>query len=147
MELVRFNPIRNLTPFRRRTDSLFDDFFGDLFDDSRTDLAHGWNPKVDIFEEDDQFVVKAELPGVDKDKIAIDVDGRVLTVKGERSSENEVKEKNYYRRECAYGTFQRSFTLPDETDSEQIKAEYKDGILKLNIPKPETRQAKKITVQ
>lgn len=147
MELVRFNPTRGLTPFRRRMDSLFDDFFGDLFDGSQTDLARGWNPKVDIFEEDDQFVVKAELPGVQKDKIAIDINGRVLTVKGERASENEVKEKNYYRRECAYGTFQRSFTLPNETDSEQIKAEYKDGVLRVSIPKPEARQPKKITVR
>jgi HSP20 family protein len=147
MELVRFNPTRGLTPFRRRMDSLFDDFFGDLFDGRQTDLARGWNPKVDIFEEDDQFVVKAELPGVEKDKIAIDINGRVLTVKGERASENEVKEKNYYRRECAYGTFQRSFTLPNETDSEQIKAEYKDGVLRVSIPKPEARQPKKITVR
>ena len=136
-----------MTPFRRRFDSLFDDFFGDLLSDPRADWVQGWNPKVDIFEEDDQFVVKTELPGVEKDKIAIDVDGRVLTVKGERSGEKEVKEKNYYRRECTYGTFQRSFTLPEETDSEKIKAEYKDGVLKLNIPKPETSKAKKITVQ
>ena len=108
-------------------DSLFDDFFGDIFDNTQTDLIRGWNPKVDVFEDDNQFVVKAELPGVEKDRIAIDVNGRVLTVKGERSSENEVKEKNYYQRECTYGTFQHSFTLPDETDSEQIKAEYKGG--------------------
>lgn len=147
MELVRFNPTRGVSPYRRRMDSLFDDFFGDLFDGTRTDLAHGWNPRVDIFEEDDRFVVKAELPGVEKDNITIDVKGRVLTVKGERSDENEVKEKDYYRRECTYGTFQRSFTLPDETDSEKIRAEYKDGVLKLNIPKPETRKPKKITVQ
>ncbi|GAB6906613.1 Heat shock protein Hsp20 [Desulfosarcina cetonica] len=147
MELVKFNPTGRLNPFRRRMDTLFDDFFGDLFrgeDEAREQL---WNPKVDIFEEDDQYVVKAELPGVEKDKITIDVNGRVLTVKGDRANEKEVKEKNYYRRECSYGTFQRSFTLPDETDSEKIKAEYKDGILKVNIPKPETRQAKKIAVE
>ena len=147
MELVRFNPTRSLTPFRRRRGNLFDDFFGDLLSGVQTDLAQGWNPKVDIFEEDNQFVVQAELPGVEKDKIAIDVDGRVLTVKGERSGENEVKEKNFYRRECTYGSFQRSFTLPEETDSENIKAEYKDGVLKLRIPKPETSKPKKISVQ
>lgn len=147
MELVRFNPTRHLTPFRRRMDTLFEDFFGDLFGVEGENLKQAWNPKVDIFEEADRYVVKAELPGVDKDKIAIDVNGRVLTVKGERSNENEVKEKNYYRRECSYGSFQRSFTLPAETDSEQIKAEYKDGVLKLDIPKPETQTAKKITIQ
>ena len=147
MELVRFNPNRGLAPFGRQMNSLFDDFFGDLFDGVQTASDRAWNPKADIFEEDDRFVVQAELPGVEKDNISIDVDGRVLTIKGERSGENEVKEKNYYRRECSYGTFQRSFTLPDETDSEKIKAEYKDGVLKLNIPKPETRQPKKISVQ
>jgi HSP20 family protein len=125
----------------------FDDFFGDLFKAERTNLTRGWHPKVDIFEEADQIVMKAELPGVEKDKIAIDVDGRVLTVKGERSSDNEVKEDNYYRRERSYGRFERSFTLPDETDSEKIRADYKDGVLTLNIPKPASSQTKQITVQ
>lgn len=146
MELVKFNPNRDLSGFRRRMDTMFDDFFGDFFRGARTDLARGWNPRVDVFEADDKIVVKAELPGVDKDKIAIDVNGRVLTVKGERSTENEVKEDRYYTRECTYGSFERSFTLPAETDVEKIKAEYKDGMLKLDIPKPESSQPKKITV-
>jgi HSP20 family protein len=90
--------------------------------------------------------MKAELPGVEKDKIAIDVDGRILTLKGERISDSEVKEENYYRRERSYGRFQRSFTLPLETDSEKIKAEYKDGVLHLNIPKPESQKPKQITI-
>ena len=90
---------------------------------------------------------KAELPGVEKDKIAIDVNGRVLTVKGERSSDNEVNQDNDYRRERSYGRFERSFSLPDGTDSEKIRAEYKDGVLTLNIPKPESSKTKQISVQ
>ncbi|BBO68757.1 molecular chaperone [Desulfosarcina alkanivorans] len=147
MQLVRFNPTRDLFNVRQRMDSVFDDLFNGFFDGSRTDMIRGWNPKVDIFEEDDHIVMKAELPGVEKDKIAIDVNGRVLTVKGERSSDNEVKEERYTLRERFFGRFERSFTLPAETDSEQIKAEYKDGVLKLNIPKPETGKPKRISIQ
>ena len=147
MQLVRFNPTRNLFSFGRPMDSVFDNFFGDFFNDTRTDMIRGWNPKVDILEEDDHIVLKAELPGVEKDKISIDVDGRVLTLKGERSIENEVKEDRYTLRERSYGSFKRSFTLPLETDSEKIKAEYKDGVLNLNIPKPETSKPKQITIQ
>ena len=147
MQLIRFNPTRNIINFRSPTDDVFDDFFGGLFRGERADLTRGWNPKVDIFEEADNIVMTADLPGVEKDNIAIDVNGRVLTVKGERSSDNEVKEDNYYRRERSYGKFERSFTLPAETDSEKIKAEYKDGVLTLNIPKPESGKTKQITVQ
>jgi len=147
MQLVRFNPTRNMVNFRNPMNHFFDDFFGDLFRGERSDLNRGWNPKVDIFEEADQIVMTAELPGVEKDNIAVDVNGRVLTVKGERSSDSEVKEDNYYRRERSYGKFERSFTLPAETDSEKIKAEYKDGVLTLNIPKSESGKTKPITVQ
>lgn len=146
MQLVRFNPTRKLANFRHPM-NFFDEIFGEFFKGDRMDLNRGWNPKVDIFEEADHIVMKAELPGVEKDNIAIDVNGRVLTVKGERSSDNEVKEDNYYRRERSYGKFERSFTLPAETDSEKIKAEYRDGVLKLNIPKPEFSKPKHITVQ
>jgi len=147
MQLVRFNPTRNIVNFRGSMDDVFDDFFGSLFRGERTDSTRVENPRVDIFEEADHIVMTAELPGVEKDNIAIDVNGRVLTVKGERSSDNEVKEDNYYRRERSYGRFERSFTLPAETDSEKIKAEYRDGVLTLNIPKPESSKKKQITVQ
>jgi HSP20 family protein len=146
MQLVRFNPTKELANFRHSM-NFFDDLFGEFFRDEGADLTRGWNPKVDVFEEADQIVMKAELPGVDKDKITIDVNGRVLTVKGERISDDEVKEDNYYRRERSYGRFERSFTLPAETDSEKIKADYKDGVLTLNIPKPVSSKTRQITVQ
>lgn len=147
MHLVRFNPKREMASCRRHMDTLFDDVVGNFFNRSQGELTQGWNPKVDVFEEEDKIVMKAELPGVEKDKIAIDVDGRVLTLRGERTSDSEVEEENYYRRERSYGRFQRSFTLPLETDSEKIKAEYKDGVLQLDIPKPESRKPKQITVE
>jgi HSP20 family protein len=147
MQLVRFNPTRDVFNFPRRMDSVFDDCFGDFFNESRTPVIRGWHPKVDVFEEADNIVMKAELPGMQKDQISIDVDGRVLTLKGERSVDNEVKEDKYTLRERSYGRFERAFTLPAETDSEQIKAEFKDGVLELNIPKPASGKTKKITVQ
>ncbi len=147
MQLVKLNPTRDVFNFRRRMDSVFDDFLGSFFNGSRTDLIQGWLPKVDVFEEDDHIVMKAELPGVEKDQISIDVDGRVLTLKGERSVDKEVNEERCTLRERSYGRFERTFTLPAETDVEQIKAVHKDGVLELNIPKPASSKPKQITIQ
>jgi len=105
-----------------------------------------WNPAVDLYEKNDHFVIKAELPGVDKKDIAIDLKDRVLTLSGERSHENEVKEENYYRRERSYGKFQRVFTLPADVDSDKIKAEFNDGLLQIEVPKPEEQKPKKVTI-
>ena len=91
-------------------------------------------------------MIKAELPGVDKKDIKIDLKDRLLTLSGERSYDNEVKEENYYRRERSYGKFQRAFTLPADVDSEKIKAEFKDGVLEIEVPKPEEKKAKQVTV-
>jgi HSP20 family protein len=105
-----------------------------------------WNPAVDVYDTDNTVVIKAELPGIDKKDLSIDVNGRVLTLKGERSGDNEVKEEKYYRKERFHGKFERSFTLPDDTDPEKIQAEFKDGVLKIEVPKPEEKKPKQITV-
>jgi len=143
MELMRWNPMGDV--LRHRVNSLFDDFFFPGRFAAETALSN-WNPSVDIFEKDDQLVISAELPGVDKKDIAVDVKGRVLTLKGERNIENEVREENTYRRERTYGRFERSFTLPMEIKADAIKAEYKDGILRIAVPKPEEHKPKQITV-
>jgi HSP20 family protein len=101
---------------------------------------------VDIYENEDTVVVKAELPGVDKEDIKVDLKDGVLTLSGQRSHEKEVKEENYYRKERAFGRFQRSFSVPTEIDPDKIKAEFKDGVLKVEIPKPEEQKPKKIAV-
>jgi HSP20 family protein len=101
---------------------------------------------VDIYEEDDNIIVQAELPGVSKDGISVDVKDRVLTIKGERSADNEVNEDKYFRRERVYGQYKRAFTLPANVDPESVKAEYNDGVLKVLVPKPETQKPKQITV-
>jgi HSP20 family protein len=126
---------------------MFDDFFYPINRDE-VELSMGnWNPVVDIYDNDDNIVIKAELPGIDKEGIEIDVKGRVLTLKGERSSENEVKDDNYYRRERTFGKFERAFTLPADVDPDKIKADYKDGVLKIDIPKPEEQKPRQITIQ
>jgi HSP20 family protein len=105
-----------------------------------------WNPAVDLYEKDEHFVIKAELPGVDKNNISIDLKDRMLTISGERSYDNEAKEENYYRRERSYGKFQRVFTLPAEVDSDKIRAEFKDGLLQVEVPKPEQQKPKQVTI-
>ena len=101
---------------------------------------------VDIYDRDEKIVINAELPGLEKKDISIDVKDRVLTLKGERAYDNETKDEKYYRRERAFGKFQRSFTLPDGLDPEKIKADYKDGLLSVEIPKSEKEKPKQITI-
>ena len=146
MELIRWNPMRDMFSFRHQMNHLFDDVFGSVVrGDSGLSM---WNryPTVDIYDNDENIIIKAELPGIDKKDIVIDVKDGVLTLKGERSSDKEVKEENFYRKESFSGTFQRVFTLPMEVESEKIKAEYKDGILKIEVPKPEAEKPKEVAI-
>ena len=146
MNLVRWNPWRDMSTLQNRINTLFDEpFFRSGRSDDELSLG-SWNPAVDMFEDDDKIVIKAELPGVDKKDISVDVQDRVLTLSGERNYDHEVKEENYYRRERSYGKFQRTFTLPADVDSDKIKAEFKDGVLQIEIPKPEEKKAKKVTI-
>ena len=143
MDLVRFNPNLSLS---RNINRIFDDFFYPTLRDDSEKSIWKWNPAVDIFQDENNIVVKAELPGINKDDLHVDVKDGVLTIKGERSSDNEVKENNYYNRERTFGRFERSFSLPTDVNSEKIKADYKDGVLKIEIPKPESKKPKKITI-
>jgi HSP20 family protein len=146
MNLVKWSPWREMPALQNRFNRLFDDPFfrvGQMDDDAGMGL---WNPVVDLYEKDDHFMIKAELPGVDKKDIKIDLQDRLLTLSGERTYDNEVKEENYYRRERSYGKFQRAFTLPADVDSDKIKAEFKDGVLQIEVPKPEEKKAKQVTV-
>jgi HSP20 family protein len=121
--------------------------FDDMFPEGREEAGFfDWRPMVDTYEKDDAIVVKAELPGVDKEDISIDVNNNVLTIKGERKHDDEVKEENYHRRERFYGHFQRAFTLPDNVDAEKIDAKYNDGVLEVTVPKTEETRAKKIPI-
>lgn len=146
MNLVRWNPWGEMEVLEGRFNRFFNEAFfpaARLDDDSN---HFNWNPRVDIYDNDNAIVIKAELPGVDKKDIEVDLKDHVLTLKGERSYENEVKEENYYRKERAFGKFHRAFSLPADLDPDKIKADFKDGVLKIDIPKPEEKKPKKISV-
>ena len=146
MELIRWNPTRDMFSFRHQMNHLFNDVFRPVV---RGDEGLSmWNqyPTVDIYDSDENIVITAELPGIDKKDIVIDVKDGVLTLKGERSSDNEIKEEKYYCRERTFGKFERVFRLPADVDPEKISADYKDGILKIDIPKPEEKKPKQIAV-
>ncbi len=145
MQLVKWNPMRDMFSLNNRTNNFFDDFFYPSRD-VRPDKEWNWDPRVDIYEDEGSIVLKAELPGVEKDKIVVDVKDRVLTLKGERMSDSEVKEDSYYRRERTCGSFERRFNLPDNVDPEKITADYKDGVLKVGIPKPEENKPRQISI-
>lgn len=113
--------------------------------DDRTFEVGDWMPLIDIDETQDAFAVKAELPGVDKEDVSVDIDNGVLTIRGEKKVETEDKKR--HRVECAYGSFVRSFTLPQSVDTERVEAEYKNGVLNLTIPKSEAAKPKQIEVK
>jgi HSP20 family protein len=146
MNLVKWNPWREMSAQQHRLNHIFNEpFFSGA--GKTEDLSMGtWYPAVDMFDDDDKIVIKAELPGLDKKDISVDIKNRVLTLSGERNYDNEVKEENYYRRERATGRFKRSFHLPADINADQIKADFKDGVLKVEIPKPEEQKPKQITV-
>jgi len=146
MDLMKWNHRRDVSEMQNRLHRFFDDgFFSPMM--LNDDLSMGsWNPNVDIYDEDDKLVIKAELPGLDKKDVSVDVKDRILTLKGERKNEHEVKEERYFRREMSYGRFERSFVLPADVDPDKIKADFKDGLLTIEVPKPEERKPKKIAV-
>lgn len=106
-----------------------------------------WAPLVDVVEEDKEYLIKAELPEVKKEDVKVTVQDGVLTVTGERKFEKEENGRKYHRIERAYGSFTRSFTLPEDADAEKVVAEFKDGVLKVHLPKSEKAQPKSVEVK
>jgi HSP20 family protein len=109
-------------------------------------IVADWVPSVDVSETDGEYQIKAEIPDVKKEDVKVTVEDGVLTIQGERKHEKEEKGKKYHRVERSYGSFIRSFTLPDLVDEEKVKAEFKDGVLNLQLPKPEKAKPKAIEV-
>ena len=145
MAITRWDPFRDLNILQDRMNRLFDDT-GRTWRPDEPSATTTWSPAVDIFETAGEIVVKAELPGVDRKDISLHLENNVLTVKGERRFEKETKEENYHRVERAYGGFSRSFSIPATVDEEKIRADYKDGILKIILPKKERAKPKQIRI-
>jgi HSP20 family protein len=142
--LTHWDPFRGLTSLQDQVNRLFGDTVtrGGA---SQDDLAT-WAPAVDIYETENALVVKADLPDIQEKDIDIRVENNTLTIRGERKFQKEVNEDNYLRVERAYGTFTRSFSLPNTVNTEGIQAEYRNGVLTVNMPKREESKPKQIKI-
>jgi len=147
MLLTKWNPFESLTELESDIFSLFDTRLRKKGKLLSGDIEADWLPAVDIYDDKEAFHFDVEAPGMKKDGFDINVDGSVLTIKGERKQEEEKKGENYYRVEREYGMFARSFTLPDTADTEKVDAEYKNGILKVKVGKKEVAKPKQIPVK
>lgn len=145
MTLIRWTPIRGMTGFQDEMNRLFNEFFASSPDQGETG-ALLWNPLVDIAETKDDIIVKAEIPGMKKDDIKVVIQDNVLTLKGEKQEEKQEKDKTYHRVERSYGSFERSFSLPVSVQVDQVKADYKEGVLTINLPKAEEAKPKEVSV-
>lgn len=141
--VVRWDPFRNLSGLQEQVNRLFDSTFRGQGDESALTT---WAPSVDIYETENELVLKADLPDVSEKDIDVHVENNMLTVRGERKFEQKVKEENYLRVERAYGSFSRSFSLPNTVNTEAIKAEYKNGVLTVTMPKRAESKPKQIKV-
>jgi len=142
--ITRWEPFRGLSTLQEQMNRLFEDtLFRGRSDES---ALTAWAPAVDIYETENSLVVKADLPDVNEKDLDIQVENNILTIRGERKFERDVKEDNYLRVERAYGSFSRSFSLGNTVNTEAIKAEYRDGVLTLTIPKREEAKPKQVKV-
>ena len=147
LPLTKWSPFRELTEFHREVDNIFNRVFGkERFNLPLLTGAYG-HPAVDCARVGDNLVVKVEVPGIDPKDIDISVTGNLLTIKGERKQMKDVKEEDYIMREIGYGSFERTMTLPEGVNVEQIKAGYNKGLLEITMPALEVAKAKKIHVE
>lgn len=144
-ELSTWSPFRDLLNMQKELGRVFDGLFTDY--DTEGSFAATWAPRVDVVERKDSYVIKAELPGVDKNDVKITLQENVLTIRGEKKQEKEEKDSNMHRIERSYGAFERSFSLPTNVKGEKIDASYKDGILAITLPKVEEAKPKEIEVK
>ena len=149
MAIVKWEPYRRtLTPFRNwfemndRLTHVLDNIFGE--DDTEKVV---WGPSVDVVENDDNFQIMAELPGIKMDEVKINLSDNVLTIKGEKKNEISENKRNFYRVERCYGQFQRSFTLPSSVDASKVQANLENGVLTITLPKAEQAKAREIPIK
>jgi len=146
MPLVKWSPLGDSASWHDRINRIFDEAFPRTGQESELAVCD-WNPVIDSYEKDGVFIIEVELPGIDKKDVAINLKNRMLSIIGQRFFNQDIKEENYHRRERCYGTFHRSFILPVFVRPEDIKAEFKDGVLKVKIPKPKEEKLKQILIK
>lgn len=143
-EITPLRPFETLSSLRRDMDRLWDRFFGE--DLGLTRWREGWTPSLDVSETKNDLIVKTEIAGVDPKDVDISLSGDTLTIKGEKKQEKEEKEEGYHLMERSYGSFSRSVRLSVEVDQDKVNASYKNGVLKIILPKSERIKAKEIKV-
>ncbi len=146
MNITKWDPFKDLMSLQNRMNRLFEDSMRGARDSDTSLGGAAWSPPVDIYETENEIILKAELPGVDQNGIDIQVESNTLSLRGERKMETDTRRENYYRIERAYGSFYRSFTLPGSVNQERIHADYKDGVLTVELPKREETKPKQIKV-
>ena len=145
MAITRWRPFRDLVSIQDEMNRLFDDFFGRPIT-RREWTEKVWSPCVDMSETKDNIIINAEIPGMNKEDVKVSVQDNALTLSGERKQEKEEKNADYHRIEGSYGSFSRSFTLPTPVQPDKVKATYKDGILKITLPKTEEVKPKEVPI-
>src|SRR5216684_6102912 len=145
MSIVRYDPFRDLRTLQDEVNRLFTGNMARAFDDEG--IARGsWSPSVDIYENKDHIVLEAELPGMNREDFELTVENNVITLRGERRFEKKDDADNYHRVERSYGSFSRSFTLPQVVSGDGAAAEYRNGVLRVTLPKREEAKARRIEI-
>ena len=146
MSITRYDPFRDLRSLQEEVNRLFSTNLTRGFGEEGIGRG-GWNPSVDIYENKDQIILEAELPGMNRDDFELTVENNVITLRGERNFEKKDDTDNYHRVERSYGSFTRSFTLPQTVSAEGATAEYTNGVLRVTLPKREETKARRIEVK
>ncbi|HEV7174438.1 MAG TPA: Hsp20/alpha crystallin family protein [Solirubrobacteraceae bacterium] len=138
MALIRWEPARELRDMNR--------LFNTLFEPSTGAVMRRWSPAMDLVETEDNYVLRADLPGVSEGDVKIELDDNVLTISGERKSAHKEAKEGYYRVERAYGSFSRTLKLPEGVDADSINASFDRGVLEVKVPKPEQRKPRRVEI-
>jgi HSP20 family protein len=146
MALVRWEPFRELAALQNEMGRWMNQLAGGVGTPAGNGQSSTWLPAVDVWETDTELVLSFDLPGIEEDKIAVELDDNVLTVTGERERTHEHSNDRFYRFERRFGQFSRSVTLPAGVEEDEIKADYKDGVLEVRVPKPEEQKPKRIRI-
>jgi HSP20 family protein len=147
MALIRWEPVRELNTIQNEMNRLFNTFFeAPSTPGNGPAQSRRWIPAMDLVESEDNFVLRADLPGLSESDVNIELEDNVLTISGERKAEHEERKEGYYRLERASGSFSRSLTLPEGIDPEKVQANFDRGVLEVRIPKPEQRKPRKVTI-
>jgi HSP20 family protein len=147
MAIIRWEPTRELATFQNEVNRLFNTFFDTPTQQGgSTQQLRRWMPATDLVENENEYVLRSDLPGLTEADVNIEFEDNVLTISGERRAEHEDRQEGYFRLERAYGGFSRSLTLPEGIDPEGIHASFDKGVLEVRVPKPEQRKPRKVAI-